>query len=97
MRTLEGVMCTERSIDSDPSPEPRCIKHRKRATDAAAAALSSEDQQIKQEVDPTAPTKSTRFLGVGLSPTDSFEVPSNTLSGYSRETTGKFKIQPIAR
>lgn len=64
MRTLEGVMCTERSIDSDPSPEPRCIKHTKRATDAAAAALSSEDQQIKQEVDPTAPTKSTRFLGV---------------------------------
>ncbi|CAI9758638.1 unnamed protein product [Fraxinus pennsylvanica] len=54
-----------RIIDSDLSPEPRCIKRRRR--DTAAAALSCEGQQIKQEVDPTAPTtvkRSSRFRGV---------------------------------
>ncbi|KAL2487373.1 Ethylene-responsive transcription factor WRI1 [Abeliophyllum distichum] len=53
-----------RNIDSYLSTEPRCIKRRRR--DTAAAALNCEGPQIKQEVDPIAPTvkRSSRFRGV---------------------------------
>ncbi|KAL2523412.1 AP2-like ethylene-responsive transcription factor [Forsythia ovata] len=53
------------TTDGNQSPEPRCIKRRRR--DTAAAGLSSDHQQIKLKADPTAPAtakRSSRFRGV---------------------------------